>query len=70
MKLKVAFGIDSTGFDSDIREEVDIPDNTCLFCCHDSNHDIHRLHDVVRQALENKGYDLSYYFSLLKVYTA
>lgn len=69
MKLKVTFGIDPTGFDKDITEEIVIPSNVCLFCCHDSRHSISRLHNEVKKALEYKGYDLKWHFSLLKVYS-
>lgn len=69
MKLKVVFGIDPTGFAKDITEEITIPKDVCLFCCHDYRQQIQRLHDEVRKALEYKGYDLDWHFSLLKVYT-
>lgn len=69
MKLKVVFGIDPTGHDLDITEEINIPSDICLFCCHDSRLQIQRLHIEVKKALEYKGYDLKWYFSLLKVYT-
>jgi len=36
MKVKVVFGLDPTGQDLDITEEITIPSNICLFCCHDS----------------------------------
>ena len=63
--LKVVFGIDPTGMDKDITEEIKIPSDTCLFCFHDKNS---RLVSEVRKALEYKGYDLKYHFSLLKIY--
>jgi hypothetical protein len=68
MKVKVVFGLDPTGHDLDIIEEITIPSNTCLFCCHDSRLQIPRLHNEVKKALEYKGYDLKWYFLLLKVY--
>ena len=69
MKVKVVFWLDPTGHDLDITEEIIIPSNICLFCCHDSRLQISRLHDEVRKALEYKGYDLRMYFSLLKIYS-
>jgi hypothetical protein len=68
MKLKVAFGVDPTGFDKDITEVIDLPSDLCLFCSHDSRLNIQRLHKEVKNALELKGWDLDYYFTLLKVY--
>lgn len=68
-KLKVSFGLDPTGMDLDITEEVIIPDNVCLYCLHDSSLKINRLHDEIKKALEYKGYDTKYYFHLLKIYT-
>ncbi len=69
MKVRVVFGIDPTGYDLDITEEIVIPSDICLFCCHDSRLQISRLQEEVKKALEYKGYDLKWYFSLLKVYT-
>ena len=69
MKVKVVFGVDPTGHDLDITEEIVIPSNICLFCCHDSRLQISRLQHEVKKALEYKGYNLKYYFSLLKIYT-
>lgn len=72
-KLKVVFRTDPTGFSKDITEEVFIPSEVCLFCCHDSRLKISRLYDEVKKALEYKGYDLSSeyaHFELLKVYVA
>ena len=69
MKLKVVFGLDPTGYDLDIEEVINIPSNTCLYCCHDSRLNIPRLHDEVKKSLESKGYDLRYYFNLLKVHS-
>lgn len=69
-KLRVAFGIDPTGFDKDITEIVEIPSEVCLFCCHDSRHNIQRLRNEVKKALELKGWDLRYHFFLLKIYVA
>ena len=69
MKLKVCFGIDPTGHDVDITEEINIPFDICLYCNHDSRLQIQRLHQEVMKALEYKGYDLRNYFLLLKVHT-
>lgn len=69
MRLKVTFGVDPTGFAKDITEKVIIPKDVCLYCCHDSRHNISRLHNEVKKALEYKGYDLEQWFTLLKVYT-
>ncbi len=70
MKLKVVFTDDSTGMAKDIIEEINIPSDVCLWCCHDSRHNIHRLHNEVKKALEYKGYDFKYgNFHLWKVYS-
>lgn len=69
MRLQVTFGIDPTGMSKDITEEIIIPKDVCLFCCHDSRLKIQRLQKEVMKALEYKGYDFEYGFFLLKVYT-
>lgn len=68
-KLKVVFTTDSTGMSKDITEEIEISSEICLFCYHDSRLEIDRLHDEVKLALESKGYDLEWWFTLWKVYT-
>jgi len=68
-KLKVVFGLDPTGFELDITEEVIIPSDVCLFCNHDSRFNISRLHDEVKKSLEYKGYDTKWCFYPFKVYT-
>lgn len=65
MKIKVTFSTDPTGFTKDIKEEINIPNNVCLFCLHDKDN---RLRDEVMKALEYKGYELKYFFQLMKVY--
>lgn len=70
INLKVNFSIDPTGMElKDITEEIVIPSDVCLFCLHDANHNIRRLQQEVKKALEYKGYDLSRYFDLMKVHT-
>lgn len=70
INLKVVFSIDPTGMElKDITEEIVIPSDVCLFCLHDANQNIRRLQQEVKKALEYKGYDLTMYFNLLKVYT-
>ena len=63
--LKVTFSIDATGFAQDITEEINIPSDVCLYCLHDKDN---RLHSEVKKALEYKGYELRYYFQLMKAY--
>jgi hypothetical protein len=63
--LKVTFSIDATGFAQDITEQINIPNDVCLYCLHDKDN---RLHNEVKKALEYKGYDLEYFFQLMKVY--
>lgn len=63
--LKVTFSIDATGFDQDITEEIIIPNGVCLYCLHDKDN---RLHQEIMKALEYKGYELRYFFQLMKVY--
>lgn len=64
-KLKVVFSIDPTGFAQDITEEISIPNDTCLYCLHDKDN---RFYNEVVKAIDNKGYDLRYFFQLMKVY--
>ena len=70
-KLKVVFSIDATGGESDIIEEIFIPSDTCLYCLHDRHMTVvdNRLHNEIMTALKYKGYDLRYFFQLMKVYT-
>jgi len=63
--LKVTFSIDATGFAQDITEEISIPIDVCLYCLHDKDN---RLRNEVMKALEYKGYELRYFFQLMKVY--
>ena len=65
-RLEVIFSIDATGFSKDITEQVNISDDVCLYCLHDKEN---RLRNEVKKALENKGYDLRYYFQLMKVFS-
>jgi len=65
-KLKVVFSVDSTGFDKDITEEITIPNDVCLYCLHDKDN---RLKNEVKTALEYLGYDFTFFFQLMKVYT-
>ena len=64
-KFKVTFSLDPTGFAQDITDEVVIADSTCLYCLHDKES---RFLDVIKLHLELKGYDLSYYFQIMKIY--
>ena len=64
--LKVVFSLDATGFEQDIKEEIIIPSDTCLFCLHDKDN---RFYREIKKALEYKGYDLTYFFQLMKVYS-
>ena len=66
MKLKVVFSTDATGHAQDITEVVSIKSEICLYCLHDRQN---RFYDEVKKQIENKGYDLRYYFELMKVYT-
>ena len=63
--LKVTFSIDATGFTQDITEEINIPSDVCLYCLHDK---ANRLRNEVMKALEYKGYEVRYFFQLMKVY--
>jgi hypothetical protein len=63
--LKVTFSIDAIGFAQDITEEINIPSDVCLYCLHDKDN---RLRNEIMKALEHKGYDLRYFFQLMKVY--
>ena len=65
-KLKVVFSIDPTGFSSDIIEHIFISNDICLYCLHDKDN---RFLNEVKKAIEYKGYDLTSYFELMKVYT-
>lgn len=66
MTLKVVFSVDATGFAQDITEEINIPSDVCLYCLSDKDN---RFYREVKKAIENKGYDLTYYFELMKVYS-
>ena len=65
MKLKVVFSIDATGHNKDIVEIIHVDMNTCLYCLHDKNN---RFIDVVMGELTSRGYDLRYYFQIMKIY--
>lgn len=65
MNLKVVFSIDATGFEKDITEDITIPSGYCVYCLHDKHN---RLNQEIKKALERKGYDLRYYFQLMKAY--
>ena len=65
-KLKVTFSIDPTGFDKDITEVITIGSETCLCCLHDKDD---RFIREVKKAIESKGYDISYYCRIMKIYT-
>lgn len=64
--FNVIFSIDPTGFDKDILEVVTIDSETCLYCLYDKEN---RFIKVVKHALESKGYDLRYYFQIMKIYS-
>ncbi len=66
VKLKVIFSIDPTGFEKDIEELILIKNETCLYCLHDKEN---RLINEIKTKLTNKGYDLNYYFQIMKIYT-
>jgi hypothetical protein len=65
MNLKVVFSIDATGSDKDITELIIIPNDVCVYCLHDKDN---RFHNEIKKALEYKGYDLRYFFQLMKAY--
>ena len=66
LELKVIFSVDPTGQEKDISEEIYMPNDVCLYCLHDKTN---RLIDEVKISLKDKGYDLTYYFELIKIYT-
>ena len=63
INLKVVFSIDATGSDKDITEQIIIPNDVCVYCLHDKDN---RFHNEIKKALEYKGYDLRYFFQLMK----
>lgn len=63
--LKAVFSIDPTGISKDITEEINIPKDVCLYCLSDKDN---RFYQEVKKAIEYKGYDLSCFFQLMKVY--
>jgi hypothetical protein len=65
INLNVTFSIDSTGSDKDIIEQIIIPNDVCVYCLHDKDN---RFHNEIKKALEYKGYDLRYFFQLMKAY--
>lgn len=65
VKLKVIFSNDPTGSTQDIEELVFINSYVCLYCLHDKEN---RLINEIRALLINKGYDLRYYFEIMKIY--
>lgn len=68
--LTVVFTEDPTGMSPDIKTEISLPEEVCLFCCHDARLKVNRWEKVVCEALKYKGFDVDFYsFSLLKVYT-
>jgi hypothetical protein len=65
IRLKVTFSIDATGLAPDITKNVMIPSDVCLYCLHDKEN---RLYDEVQKAVEAIGFDLRYYFKIMKIY--
>jgi len=65
MNLEITFSIDPTGFAQDIKETIVFPKNLCLYCLHDRSN---RFIDEVKKCLVNKGYDLRWYFQIMKIY--
>lgn len=63
--FKISFSIDPTGFDKDITEVIAINPETCLYCLHDKKN---RFIKEVKNSLELKGYDLGYFFQIMKIY--
>lgn len=66
MNLEITFSIDPTGFAQDITETIEFPKELCLYCLHDKSN---RFIDECKKILqENLGYDLTYYFEIMKIY--
>lgn len=67
MSLEVTFSIDPTGFAQDITETIEFPKGLCLYCLHDKSN---RFIDEVKKSLEDLdlGFDLDYYFEIMKIY--
>ena len=66
INLKVTFSIDPTGFGKDITEVITISTETCLCCLHDKDN---RFIREVKKAIGTKGYDISNFCQIMKIYT-
>lgn len=68
MKFQVAFCPDPTGMGQDITDTIELPEETCLFCCCD--HSSSRFPMVIKREIAAKHGYAEHDIHLLKVYIA